>query len=174
MELDDGEMARKYGADSAVPEWRERPVCFRRDRRNIDMVVTGTKWRKRARGQAVPGSFGSPASLDFRVTVPAAHSSNLAAARNNLGRAGHNRRTAGNTPPAGDSRAEAGCSTAARLPTAPRWIDRETQPADCGAERRGPDPRGERRPGRYRFPRKGPGPCAVLKLVSLSRAPQRS
>jgi len=42
MELDDGEMARKYGADSAVPEWRERPVCFRRDRRNIATVVNET------------------------------------------------------------------------------------------------------------------------------------
>ena len=42
MELDDGEMARKYGTDSAVPEWRERPVCLRRDRRNIDAVVNET------------------------------------------------------------------------------------------------------------------------------------
>ena len=42
IELGDAEMARKYGADSAVPEWRERPVCFRRDRRNIDTVVNET------------------------------------------------------------------------------------------------------------------------------------
>ena len=42
IELGDAEMARKYGADSAVPAWRERPACSRCDRRNIDAVVNET------------------------------------------------------------------------------------------------------------------------------------
>jgi len=38
-------MAERYGADTAVPEWRERLVCCRCGGRNVDMVVTGTERR---------------------------------------------------------------------------------------------------------------------------------
>ena len=39
------EMAERYGADMAVPEWRDRLVCSACGSRNVDMVVTGTERR---------------------------------------------------------------------------------------------------------------------------------
>jgi hypothetical protein len=38
-------MAERYGADMAVPEWRDRLVCSACGSRNVDMVVTGTERR---------------------------------------------------------------------------------------------------------------------------------
>ena len=39
------EMAERYGAETTVPDWRERLVCSRCGSRNVDMVVTGTDRR---------------------------------------------------------------------------------------------------------------------------------
>jgi hypothetical protein len=33
-------MAERYGANTAVPEWRERLVCSECGSRDVDMVVT--------------------------------------------------------------------------------------------------------------------------------------
>jgi hypothetical protein len=38
-------MAERYGANTAVPEWRERLVCSHCGSRDVDMVVTGTERR---------------------------------------------------------------------------------------------------------------------------------
>jgi hypothetical protein len=38
-------MAERYGADTAVLEWRERLVGSRCGSRNVDMVVTGMELR---------------------------------------------------------------------------------------------------------------------------------
>jgi len=38
-------MAERYGADTAVVDWRERLVCSKCGSRNVDMVVTGTERR---------------------------------------------------------------------------------------------------------------------------------
>jgi hypothetical protein len=35
------EMAQRYGAETPVPDWRERLVCSKCGSREIDMVVTG-------------------------------------------------------------------------------------------------------------------------------------
>ena len=43
VEPDVAEMAERYGAETAVPEWRERLVCSACGSRNVDMVVTGTE-----------------------------------------------------------------------------------------------------------------------------------
>ena len=43
IEPDAAEMAQRYGADTSVPEWRERLVCSKCGSRNVDMVVTGTE-----------------------------------------------------------------------------------------------------------------------------------
>jgi len=43
VEPDPAEMAARYGADTPVPDWRERLVCSKCGSREIDMVVTGTK-----------------------------------------------------------------------------------------------------------------------------------
>jgi hypothetical protein len=42
------EMAERYGADTAVPDWRERLVCSKCGSRAIDLVVTGTARRELA------------------------------------------------------------------------------------------------------------------------------
>jgi hypothetical protein len=44
-ESDPGERAQRYGAETAVPEWRERLVCSTCGSRDIDMVVSGTERR---------------------------------------------------------------------------------------------------------------------------------
>ena len=44
-EPDPAEMAERYGAETSVPEWRDRLVCSECGSRNIDMVVTGTERR---------------------------------------------------------------------------------------------------------------------------------
>jgi DNA-directed RNA polymerase subunit RPC12/RpoP len=36
------EMAERYGAETTVPDWRERLVCSRCGSRNVDTAVTGT------------------------------------------------------------------------------------------------------------------------------------
>jgi hypothetical protein len=41
VEPDPAELARRYGADMPVPDWRERLVCSQCGSRQIDMVVTG-------------------------------------------------------------------------------------------------------------------------------------
>jgi hypothetical protein len=43
VEPDAAEMADRYGAETTVPDWRERLVCSACDSRNVDMVVTGTE-----------------------------------------------------------------------------------------------------------------------------------
>ena len=45
VEPDAADMAERYGADTAVPDWRERLVCSKCGSRNVDMVVTGTERR---------------------------------------------------------------------------------------------------------------------------------
>jgi hypothetical protein len=47
VEPDPAEMAARYGAGTAVLEWRDRLVCSRCDSRNVDLVVSGTKRRAR-------------------------------------------------------------------------------------------------------------------------------
>jgi hypothetical protein len=46
VEPDPAAMAGRYGAETTVPDWRERLVCSKRDSRDIDMVVTGTERRQ--------------------------------------------------------------------------------------------------------------------------------
>ena len=43
VEPDVAEMAERYGAETAVPEWRERLVCSACGSRNVVRVVTGTE-----------------------------------------------------------------------------------------------------------------------------------
>jgi hypothetical protein len=43
VEPDPGEMAERYGAETAVPDWRQRLVCSKCGSRQIDMVVTGER-----------------------------------------------------------------------------------------------------------------------------------
>jgi hypothetical protein len=42
VEPDPAEQAERYGTETAVPEWRERLVCFVCGSREVDMVVSGT------------------------------------------------------------------------------------------------------------------------------------
>ena len=44
-EPDPAEMAERYGAETTVPEWRERLICSKCGSRDVDMVVTGTERR---------------------------------------------------------------------------------------------------------------------------------
>ena len=41
IEPDPAEMAQRYGAETSVPDWRERLICSQCGSRQIDMVVTG-------------------------------------------------------------------------------------------------------------------------------------
>jgi hypothetical protein len=59
-----GGMAERYGADTAVSEWRERLVCSKCGSREIDMVVTGT-----ARREGGLGSGTSPMSATTSAAV---------------------------------------------------------------------------------------------------------
>jgi DNA-directed RNA polymerase subunit RPC12/RpoP len=45
VEPDPAEMVERYGADMAVPQWRERLVCSACGSRDLDMVVTATERR---------------------------------------------------------------------------------------------------------------------------------
>jgi hypothetical protein len=45
VEPDPGEMAERYGRETALPEWCERLVCSKCGSREIDMVVTGERRR---------------------------------------------------------------------------------------------------------------------------------
>jgi hypothetical protein len=45
VEPDPGEMAERYGAETTVPDWRQRLVCSPCNSRKVDMVVTGTERR---------------------------------------------------------------------------------------------------------------------------------
>jgi hypothetical protein len=45
VEPDSAEMAQRYGARTAVLDWRERLVGSRCGSREVDMVVSGTKRR---------------------------------------------------------------------------------------------------------------------------------
>jgi hypothetical protein len=41
IEPDPAEMAQRYGAETTVPDWRERLICSQCGSREIDMVVSG-------------------------------------------------------------------------------------------------------------------------------------
>jgi hypothetical protein len=43
VEPDPAEQARRHGAGTPIPDWRERLVCSDCGSRDVDMVVTGTK-----------------------------------------------------------------------------------------------------------------------------------
>jgi hypothetical protein len=43
VEPDPAEMATRYGAETAVLDWRQRLVCSQCGGRQADMVLTGTK-----------------------------------------------------------------------------------------------------------------------------------
>ena len=43
IEPDPAEMAQRYGAETTVPDWRERLICSQCGSREIDMVVTGAR-----------------------------------------------------------------------------------------------------------------------------------
>ena len=43
VEPDPAEMAQRYGAETSVPDWRERLICSQCGSRQIGMVVTGAK-----------------------------------------------------------------------------------------------------------------------------------
>jgi hypothetical protein len=45
VEPEPAKMAARYGAETTVLDWRERPVCSRCGARQVDMVVSGTKRR---------------------------------------------------------------------------------------------------------------------------------
>jgi hypothetical protein len=45
VEPDPAAMAERYGAETTVPDWRERLVCSKCGSRDIDMVVSGTEGR---------------------------------------------------------------------------------------------------------------------------------
>jgi hypothetical protein len=47
VEPNPAEMAARYGADMAVPDWKGRLVCSKCGGRKIDMVVTGTTRREK-------------------------------------------------------------------------------------------------------------------------------
>jgi hypothetical protein len=42
-EPDPAEIAERYGAETTVPDWRDRLVCSQCGSRKVDMVVTGTE-----------------------------------------------------------------------------------------------------------------------------------
>jgi hypothetical protein len=46
VEPDPVEQAQRYGAELAVPKWREPLVCSACGSRDVDMVVTGTERRE--------------------------------------------------------------------------------------------------------------------------------
>jgi hypothetical protein len=46
VEPDPGKLAERHGAETTVPDWRERLVCSQCGSRNVNMVVTGTKRRQ--------------------------------------------------------------------------------------------------------------------------------
>ena len=45
FEPDPAEMAARYGAATAILDWRSRQVCSRCGSRQVEMVVTGTERR---------------------------------------------------------------------------------------------------------------------------------
>jgi hypothetical protein len=45
VEPDAAEMATRYGANTSVPDWRDRLICSACGSRAIDMVVSGTERR---------------------------------------------------------------------------------------------------------------------------------
>jgi hypothetical protein len=45
VEPDAAEMAERYGAETAVLDWRDRLVCSRCSSGEVDMVVSGTERR---------------------------------------------------------------------------------------------------------------------------------
>jgi hypothetical protein len=58
VEPDPAEQAERYGAETAVPDWRDRLVCSKCGSREIDMVVTGTK--RRTDGERIPKDASFP------------------------------------------------------------------------------------------------------------------
>jgi hypothetical protein len=59
VEPDPAELARRHGAETTVPERRERLVGSQCGSANFDMVVTGTERRWNEQRQASP-NFGLP------------------------------------------------------------------------------------------------------------------
>jgi Zn finger protein HypA/HybF involved in hydrogenase expression len=45
VEPDPAELAERYGAETTVPDWRERLACGKCGSRKVDMVVSGTERR---------------------------------------------------------------------------------------------------------------------------------
>ena len=45
VEPDPAEMAARYGADTPALDWREKLVCSKCGRRQVDMVVSGVEKR---------------------------------------------------------------------------------------------------------------------------------
>ena len=43
VEADPAEMVERYGAETTVPDWRERLVCSQCGSRDVDMVVIGAR-----------------------------------------------------------------------------------------------------------------------------------
>jgi Zn finger protein HypA/HybF involved in hydrogenase expression len=43
VEPDPAEMARRYGPETTIPDWRKRLVCSRCGSHDTDMVVTGER-----------------------------------------------------------------------------------------------------------------------------------
>jgi hypothetical protein len=39
------EMAARYGAETTVLAWKDRLACLQCGSREVDIVLTGTKWR---------------------------------------------------------------------------------------------------------------------------------
>jgi hypothetical protein len=44
-EPDPAQMTERYGAETTIPDWRERLVCSHGGSRKVDMMVTGTERR---------------------------------------------------------------------------------------------------------------------------------
>jgi Zn finger protein HypA/HybF involved in hydrogenase expression len=43
VEPDPADMAQRYGAETPVPDWRQRLICSKCGSREIDVVVTGER-----------------------------------------------------------------------------------------------------------------------------------
>jgi Zn finger protein HypA/HybF involved in hydrogenase expression len=46
VEPDPAEQAQRYGAETTVPDWRERLICSKCGSREIDMAASGTERRR--------------------------------------------------------------------------------------------------------------------------------
>jgi hypothetical protein len=53
VEPDPAEMAERYGAETTVPDWRERLVCGKCGSRRVEMVVSGARRLRSSTSAAV-------------------------------------------------------------------------------------------------------------------------